>query len=85
MGMAERILHVLLHQRPIGTLTLLAGDQSIFAFDETYILDQSRPILSLSFKAPMIRSKYCNAFSRPKFLRRKRLSYDNSQIDNHTD
>ena len=53
MGMAECILHVFLHQRPIGTLTLLAGDQSIFAFDESYILDQNRPILSLSFKAPM--------------------------------
>ncbi|RJQ64818.1 MAG: type II toxin-antitoxin system HipA family toxin [Desulfobacteraceae bacterium] len=51
--MAEPILRVLLHQRPIGTLTLLAGDQTVFAFDESYIKDKLRPTLSLSFKAPM--------------------------------
>lgn len=39
-----------MHGQPIGTLSLLAGDQSIFAFDETYILDRERPMLSLSFK-----------------------------------
>lgn len=50
--MAEPILRVLLHQQPIGTLSLLAGEQTVFAFDETYIRDRSRPTLGLSFKAP---------------------------------
>ncbi len=49
--MAEHILRVLLHKQPIGTLTLLAGDQTLFAFDEDYINDLARPTLSLSFKA----------------------------------
>jgi len=49
--MAEQILQVLLHKQPIGTLTLLAGDHTLFAFDERYINDLKRPTLSLSFKA----------------------------------
>ena len=49
--MAEKTLQVLLHKRPIGTLTLLAGDQTLFAFDDRYINDSKRPTLSLSFKA----------------------------------
>lgn len=47
------ILQVFLHQRQVGTLTLLAGDQTVFAFDERYIHDPLRPTLSLSFKAPL--------------------------------
>jgi len=45
-----RVLNVLLYNRPIGTLTHLPGDKNLFVFDETYIQDPSRPILSLSFK-----------------------------------
>ncbi|TWT11473.1 type II toxin-antitoxin system HipA family toxin [Reyranella sp. CPCC 100927] len=44
------VLEVLLHGEVIGTLTSLPGDRSIFAFSEEYIADQSRPLLSLSFK-----------------------------------
>lgn len=48
--MTDNILDVLLHGRPIGTLTLLAGSQTVFAFDEDYIDNRARPTLSLSFK-----------------------------------
>ena len=51
--MAEHILSVLLHKRPIGTLVLLAGEQNLFAFDDVYIRDLKRPTLSLSFKSLM--------------------------------
>jgi serine/threonine-protein kinase HipA len=44
------ILNVLLHGKNIGTLTLLAGDRSIFAFNQSYIDDSQRATLSLSFK-----------------------------------
>jgi serine/threonine-protein kinase HipA len=44
------VLEVLLHGKGIGTLTLLDGDRSLFAFNETYIGDDKRPTLSLSFK-----------------------------------
>ncbi len=44
------VLEVLLHGEVIGTLTSLPGDRSIFAFNEEYVADQSRPPLSLSFK-----------------------------------
>lgn len=43
-------LGVHLHGRQIGTITRLAGDRQIFAFDESYIDDPQRPTLSLSFK-----------------------------------
>lgn len=43
-------LEVLLGERLVGNLTLLDGDQSIFAFTEEYIADTARPCLSLSFK-----------------------------------
>ncbi len=49
--MAEQILQVLLHKQAIGTLTLLAGNQTLFAFNDHYINDPKRPTLSLSFKA----------------------------------
>lgn len=45
-----RTLDVNLHGDPIGTLTLLQGDRSIFAFNEAYLADESRATLSLSFK-----------------------------------
>ena len=44
------VLDVLLHNEPIGTLTLLSGDRTIFAFNQSYIDDPNRPTLSLSFK-----------------------------------
>jgi serine/threonine-protein kinase HipA len=51
--MAEHFLTVLLHGQSIGTLTLLAGDRNLFAFNDGYISDLERPTLSLSFKALM--------------------------------
>lgn len=46
------VLHVLLHDEEIGTLTQLPGDRSIFSFTEAYIGDHERATLSLSFKDP---------------------------------
>jgi serine/threonine-protein kinase HipA len=43
-------LAVRLHGKQIGIINRLAGDRQIFAFDEDYIDDPERPILSLSFK-----------------------------------
>ena len=49
--MAEvSVLDVLLYGKPIGTLTRITGDRSIFAFNEAYIADDSRPTLGLRFK-----------------------------------
>lgn len=45
-----RQLQIRLHGQPIGTITRLAGDQHIFAFDEAYLADKDRDTLSLSFK-----------------------------------
>ncbi|HEX7072463.1 MAG TPA: HipA domain-containing protein [Hyphomicrobiaceae bacterium] len=44
-------LIVRLSDRQVGTITRLAGDRHVFAFDEAYIDDPNRPILSLSFKS----------------------------------
>ena len=44
------ILEVLLYGEPIGTLTRVPGDRSLFAFNEDYIADEDRPVLSLGFK-----------------------------------
>lgn len=44
------VLEILLHGAPIGTLTLVQGDRTLFAFNQAYIDDQDRPILSLTFK-----------------------------------
>jgi len=44
------ILNVLLHGAPIGTLTRVAGDRTLFAFNEDYIADEDRPVLGLGFK-----------------------------------
>lgn len=43
-------LIVRLHDQPIGTLTQVGGDRSLFAFSEAYVQTQERPTLSLSFK-----------------------------------
>ncbi|WP_298745375.1 HipA domain-containing protein [uncultured Brevundimonas sp.] len=48
--MAADILEVLLAGRPIGALTALNGDRSIFSFNDAYAEDEARPTLSLSFK-----------------------------------
>lgn len=44
------VLDVALYNERIGTLTLLPGDQTLFAFDQKYIDDPNRKVLSLSFK-----------------------------------
>lgn len=44
------ILAVALHGRRVGTISLLPGDQTLFAFDQSYIDDAGRPTLSLSFR-----------------------------------
>lgn len=44
------VLDVLLYGKPIGTFTRLAGDRTLFAFNEAYIGDKDRPTLSLGFK-----------------------------------
>lgn len=44
------VLNVNLHGEPIGTLTNLGGDRTIFAFTDEYIADLDRPTLGLTFK-----------------------------------
>jgi serine/threonine-protein kinase HipA len=44
------VLNILLHKEHIGTLTLLPGEQNVFAFSQAYIDNPNRPTLSLSFK-----------------------------------
>ncbi len=44
------VLDVLLRDEPIGTLTRVSGDRILFAFNEAFIQDAERPILSLGFK-----------------------------------
>lgn len=44
------ILEVILHDRLIGTLTLLPNERTLFAFTEDYINNPDRDTLSLSFK-----------------------------------
>ena len=44
------VLNVLLYGAPIGTLTRVAGDRTLFAFNEDYIADDNRPVLGLGFK-----------------------------------
>jgi serine/threonine-protein kinase HipA len=44
------VLDVLLHDQPIGTLTNVGGDRTIFAFHDGYIDTQNRPVLGLGFK-----------------------------------
>jgi serine/threonine-protein kinase HipA len=44
------VLEVLLHGNPVGTLTRVASDRTLFAFNEAYVADPNRPVLSLGFK-----------------------------------
>lgn len=44
------VLDVRLHGEPIGTLTNIGGDRTIFAFNDAYMNNHSRPTLGLGFK-----------------------------------
>ncbi|SFU16773.1 serine/threonine-protein kinase HipA [Pseudovibrio denitrificans] len=44
------ILNVSLYGKFIGTITLVPGDRSLFAFNDDYVNDSKRPTLGLSFK-----------------------------------
>lgn len=44
------VLDVLLYGEPIGTLTRVGGDRILFAFNDDYIANESRPVLGLGFK-----------------------------------
>ena len=44
------VLEVLLYGEPIGTLTRIGGDRTLFAFNDDYIADRDRPVLGLGFK-----------------------------------
>jgi len=44
------VLDVLLYGQPIGTLTRVGGDRTLFAFNDAYIADDGRPVLGLAFK-----------------------------------
>jgi serine/threonine-protein kinase HipA len=44
------VLDVLLYGAPIGTLTRVPGDRTLFAFNEAYMNDRNRPVLGLGFK-----------------------------------
>jgi len=43
-------LEVRLYDEPIGSLTRIDGDRTIFAFNDEYIADENRPTLGLYFK-----------------------------------
>jgi serine/threonine-protein kinase HipA len=45
-----RVLEVMLYGEPIGTLTRVAGDRTLFSFNEAYIANADRPTLGLRFK-----------------------------------
>ena len=45
-----RVLDVLLHGEPVGTLTHIDGDRTIFGFADAYVANDSRPVLGLGFK-----------------------------------
>lgn len=44
------VLNVLLYGEPIGTLTNVGGDRTLFAFNDAYIAERNRPVLGLGFK-----------------------------------
>ncbi len=44
------VLSVLLHDKPVGTLTNLQNNRTFFAFNDNYINDSGRPTLGLGFK-----------------------------------
>ena len=43
------IFEVRLGDTVVGKLTLITGDRSFFAFEESYLHDENRPVLSQSF------------------------------------
>ena len=43
-------LNVLLYGQPIGTITNVGYDRTLFAFTDDYISNEARPVLSLGFK-----------------------------------
>src|SRR5215469_6965139 len=45
-----RALAVSLHDRRIGVINRISGDRYLFSFEQGYIEDANRPVLSLSFK-----------------------------------
>lgn len=45
-----RVLDILLHGDPVGTLTRVGGDRALFAFNDSYIEDPARPVMGLGFK-----------------------------------
>jgi serine/threonine-protein kinase HipA len=47
------ILNVRLHGQPIGTLTYLGGERTLFAFNDDYISNRDRRTLGLRFKDSM--------------------------------
>jgi serine/threonine-protein kinase HipA len=50
-SMAEvALLDVYLHDHVIGTITRLPDDKNVFVLDDTYVADEERATLSLSFK-----------------------------------
>ena len=44
------VLNILLYGEPIGTLTYVGHDRSLFSFTESYIENPKRPMLGLRFK-----------------------------------
>lgn len=44
------VLDVLLYGEPIATLTRVGGDRTLFAFNDSYIENEQRPVLGLGFK-----------------------------------
>jgi serine/threonine-protein kinase HipA len=44
------VLDVFLYDEPIGTLTRVPGDRTLFAFNDAYVEDENRPVLGLHFK-----------------------------------
>ncbi len=44
------VLGVRLYDEPIGTLTHVSGDRTLFAFNDGYVDDDNRPTLGLGFK-----------------------------------
>jgi len=47
---SPQTLTVHLHGQPVGTLTFLGGERTLFAFSEEYIESANRPTLGLRFK-----------------------------------
>ncbi|SES80967.1 type II toxin-antitoxin system HipA family toxin [Thorsellia anophelis] len=45
-------LNILLHGEPVALITNVGGDRTLFTFMDSYINNESRPILGLNFKDP---------------------------------